>query len=46
MNNLQINLDDLTIWEVEDLLKFFERINQEDYVREISNYLTNFDYDY
>ena len=46
MNNLQVNLDDLTLWEVEDLLKFFERIGKENYVIEISNYLTNFDYEY
>ena len=45
MNILQINLDDLTLWEVEDLLKFFERIGEEGYVREISNYLTNANYD-
>lgn len=45
MNILEINLNNLTLWEVEDLLKFFEKINQEDYVREISNYLTNASYE-
>jgi hypothetical protein len=45
MNTLEINLNDLTIWELNDLLEFFDKLGKEDYVRFISNYLTNIDYE-
>lgn len=45
MNILEINLDNLTIWELDELLIVFINMGKEDYVKVISDYLNHMDYD-